>query len=414
MKLLCSEIIKFYKNNNALLISEILFLSLMVASLPSIEAPKNIFLVFFVITATIRQLKTPSLHVWGSWDYLFISFIGCALLSTIFPGYPSGEAWGGFRVLLTYTSVGWLISRSNYSNKQITWLFWLTILSALPPLSWGFLELFYFHSKNDLQLHSVGHVNHSAIYLTIIFGAATGAALSKWKNSKAIFKICMSILVPILYFGLIISQSRGALGVGFLLAATIIIISECDLKIKKIGFSLLLLSSLLTFLIGAQVIQKQKYNEAHNDVLAGRAQLWNVIFETSRSHPLLGIGMNNWKLIKLEDLKKSVEKRGENFIPENYYLGAKHAHSLYLGALLERGFIGLMSVISLMTFWLITLIRTFKDNRKNFQFEYLWMGSLSAWFATFLIGTVNSTFHHEHAILACILLSLQISYKKNN
>ena len=41
---------------------EFIFLSLMVASLPSLEAPKNIFLVSFVSIATIRQLKNIQLQ----------------------------------------------------------------------------------------------------------------------------------------------------------------------------------------------------------------------------------------------------------------------------------------------------------------------------------------------------------------
>jgi hypothetical protein len=41
---------------------------------------------------------------------------------------------------------------------------------------------------------------------------------------------------------------------------------------------------------------------------------------------------------------------------------------------------------------------------------YFWAGSLSAWITTFGIGIVNSTFHHEHAILAMILLGLHLSF----
>ena len=45
----------------------------------------------------------------------------------------------------------------------------------------------------------------------------------------------------------------------------------------------------------------------------------------------------------------------------------------------------------------------------------LWGGSFSAFVVTFGSGLVNSTLHHEHALLAFIFLSLHLIYlKKNN
>ena len=49
---------------------------------------------------------------------------------------------------------------------------------------------------------------------------------------------------------------------------------------------------------------------------------------------------------------------------------------------------------------------------KNKESIRLWSGSLSAWVATFGIGFVNTTFHHEHAILACIFLGIYLSYTR--
>ena len=40
---------------------------------------------------------------------------------------------------------------------------------------------------------------------------------------------------------------------------------------------------------------------------------------------------------------------------------------------------------------------------------YLWGASLSAWIVTCGVGVVNSTFHHEHAILAFLFLGLHLS-----
>jgi len=104
----------------------------MVLSLPSLEAPKNIFLISFVMVAFCRQLTTKDLHQWNAWDSMFLSIVLSALMSSIFAGMHTGAEWKGFRVLLTYALTGWLISRAKYSPKETSFIFATAILATLP------------------------------------------------------------------------------------------------------------------------------------------------------------------------------------------------------------------------------------------------------------------------------------------
>jgi hypothetical protein len=81
---------------NKLKFLELTFLSLFLAFLPSLEAPKNIFLGSYLIIALYRQSQLPS-SKWGIWDWVFLSLIASSLLSALFPFIATGSEWKGFR-----------------------------------------------------------------------------------------------------------------------------------------------------------------------------------------------------------------------------------------------------------------------------------------------------------------------------
>jgi O-antigen ligase len=401
-----------------LLTFDIVMLILMIVSLPSVEAPKNIFLVGYLIARLVTEIKEFRNGIWNwkSWDNIFLAIVFSALLSTLFAGFSGLEEWKGFKVLLTAILTGWLISRTNYNKEQYQLLFKLIILSTIPPLIWGGWEYLVTHSKKTLEIHSVGHVNHSAIYLAIIFGSCLAWFLSKFekKEQSSAFKlsrIFLGFLSFIFFISLIIGQSRGAFLVGIFLGLCIFILLSKKKIIKVIGILTILSTVLFIFLLNTGIVQKQiSYQENHN-VLSYRDRVWNVSIEASHFHPLLGIGMSNWHFITLDQLKKSVESRGGTFNSDKYGFPG-HAHNLYLSALVERGIIGLIVTLLFMFAWIKMLIKTFNWARKSHETIFLWGGAFSAWVVTFGVGLVNTTFHHEHAILACLLLGIYLSYAR--
>ncbi len=395
---------------NKLKALELALLGLMVLALPSLEAPKNIFLVFYVVVALFRQVSTKSTS-WQFWDWLFLLCIGSALLSAMFAGITPGDEWKGFRVLVTYVSVGWLISRANYSKTEMAWLFSAAVIGVIPPLIWGYCQYLWLHTKRDLQLHSVGHVNHSAIYVAILFGASIGASLSLWQSASVKMRIVLLSLSASLLLSLFVGDSRGALGVGVLLALVLITVLSRQTKMKWFAYGILASAALLAVALHPSVVTKQLGLQKQDLILSYRDKVWNVSLEASRFYPLLGVGLDNWKLIKPEDIQKSVEARHQTYDAKNYYF-AGHSHNLYLTALVERGYIGLSVLLLLMLAWVRQLYKSFALTRSDVTAAYLWAGSFSAWLVTFGVGTVNTTLHHEHGILAFLFLGLYLSYSR--
>jgi hypothetical protein len=110
----------YFKNKLKFL--ELIFLSLFLAFLPSLEAPKNIFLASYLILALYRQSQSPALK-WSSWDWVFLSLILSSFLTTLFPGIAGGSEWKGFRGILLWITFGWTLSRSDYNFEEKKYLF---------------------------------------------------------------------------------------------------------------------------------------------------------------------------------------------------------------------------------------------------------------------------------------------------
>ena len=404
------------RTKNLLGVLDLVMLSLMIVSLPSVEGPKNIFLVFYLITRILTECLTfnqEKFH-WSHWDSMFLTIVVTALLSTIFAGMPHLEEWKGYKVLLTAILTGWFLSRARYKQENYQFLFKLIVLSTLPPLIWGLYENLVIHSRETLEIHSVGHVNHSAIYLVMIFGAALSWFLSSLNIKKETLQkkfqaILLGMLSLLFFISLIIGQSRGAFGIGVILGLSLMILLGKNKKTRLIGLACIIGILLLTVLLKTNIVQKQIRNTDNNNVLAFRDRVWNASLEASRFSPMLGIGMSNWHFINLDQLKQSVEDRGETFDAEKYYFPG-HSHNFYLTALVERGILGLIVTFIFMLAWIASLIKNFGRAKRSNEEIFLWAGSFSAWVATFGIGLVNTTFHHEHAILACLFLGLYVSY----
>ncbi len=398
----------YFKNKLKFL--ELIFLSLFLAFLPSFEAPKNIFLAGYLVVALYRQSQTPS-SKWSAWDWVFLSLISSSFLSALFPFVTGGSEWKGFRGVLLWIIFGWALYRSDYNFDEKKRLFIFAIIGAFPPLFWGLVEFSVFHSKESLQLHSVGHVNHSAIYLCMMAGTSLALLLNQLQTTKYKYIFITALLFVLLLSSVIISESRGAFGIVFLLIFSIFLSSMQSVKFKKISLTLLtIFLASIVFIKPASVIEKQINYQNSHDILSQRDKVWRAAFEVARLNPILGIGNGNWNHIHIDQIKYAIESRGETFNAEDFALKWHHPHNIYLSNLVDRGILGFTIFLNFMFIWLITLINSYKKFNQDSKAMLFIMGSFSAWMSIFGIGFVNTTFHHENALLALFFLGLHLSY----
>lgn len=115
--------------------------------------------------------------------------------------------------------------------------------------------------------------------------------------------------------------------------------------------------------------------------------------------------MSNYSLIRPEEVARWRAEAGRPFDAERHVQSA-HGHSLYVNALAERGIVGAGVLFAVLGAWLLWLVR-FRPRAGAADEDWrLWSGAASAWFVTVVAGLGNTTLHHEHGILAVLLLGL--------
>lgn len=389
---------------------EFLLLTGLFISVPLLEAPKNIFWILFIATWLANRVRANDFGGrWDGWDSLIAIWIASGFFISAFAGLPSSE-WGGANDILRYASILWAIKRSGYTRNELYWLLWVVITSTMIALAQGLWARYVAHTEKALELHSVGHVNHSAIYLAISFGAALAFALSYWRRFAWPVRSLLSVIVLILALSIFLSASRAAVMMTLVFS---VIVGIAWLRRSRFPLPILLAIgatlSTAAYVGQVEVVQKQEGNIKAGNVLAHRDVIWNTALVAWKKYPVFGVGMHNYNQISMAKVKTWVEESGKPYI-ESEYGGISHAHSLYFNTLAERGLAGSAVLLAVLASWLYWLIRHYpRREAENLEWA-LWGASLSAWLTTTGIGLVNTTLHHEHAILAVILLGLWLAY----
>ena len=118
--------------------------------------------------------------------------------------------------------------------------------------------------------------------------------------------------------------------------------------------------------------------------------------------------MDNYSLISQERVRNWRLEAGEEYDAARY-VQFPHAHNLFVNALAERGIVGFAVLAAVLLAWFVALIRRRPRERASDLACLAWGGAASAWIVTVMAGMVNTTLHHEHGLLAALLLGLWLS-----
>lgn len=383
-------------------------LAAILIALPLVEAPKNILTVAYLLAFVVRSILVGGVAggAWSRYDTAFAFALFSASVSGV-QGY-AGDVHGVARIVL----LAWAASRAPLSTLAAPVLVWSASAGVVVGIGIGAAP-FIAGAREYLELPSVGHVNQSALFIALM----AVAVLGWWVQASAAGRAGRFALVAVLavsWLALLSGGSRGAVVAAAISAAVVAAVVAIQLRRrvwKVLCPALLGVLALCAVVAVFGVFTPEASGRKLTPggllkaaSLSDRVRHWNLALEGWRQRPILGWGPDSFQSLRVEDACRWRSERGEA-CDASKYLDQKHAHSLYAATLVERGVLGVVSLLVLLTVWLQSLLR----DLSRAAWSWLWPASAAGLGITTLAGFFNTTLRVEHGSLALLWFGLWIA-----
>jgi len=394
------QFISYIKEQDA----KFIFLALMLIVLPNLEAPKNLFAVLFVVSWIFISKRDKN---WGGgWkliDTIFLLWILADIAIGINAIVVHNQPASGSKDIIKFVLVGWVVSRSSFTIRQMIDLCVIAIIFTVIPLAYSYLNC---SGGTCVELNSVGHVNHTAIYLLIVYTISLSLLIFNFKNIGNFLRTILVLTSVVLFYVVIDTHSRAASGLIAIVTLIAMLYSIyhyrswCSLII-----SILLISLASIILVYDPPAVVNKFINGSN--LTGdspRQKIRNFAYYVFKIDPILGTGIGNFPNFGHDDIKDLVIQ-DKGVYDKNQFMPYAHPHNTYL-VYLTGGGVLLFSIFS--WFWLHIMQIIYRINKESNE-KWLVFNGISVVMIVLGIGWVNTTLAHEHALITMFVLGFLIS-----
>ena len=378
--------------------------------LPALEAPKTVFLCLFYALGLFSIWKSRERYHWQNDDTLLVFWMLSGFVVALFAGIHYKE-WGGATDVLKLAMFLLVLKNMVFAEKLRQTIGMLILVSSLLATAEGLWQLFVTKQQSALELHSVGHVNHSAIYLGLNFALALAMTLVLKQSNSLVSKAFVVSCLLITAVCIVLSNSRATI-----LTVAVIPITFGLIWWKRSKLPLLVLATTICvasiglYFVNAPVVQKHVQRTAQGSYFQGsylgeRLAIWNSGLLAWRHHPVFGLGIKNFSRASTELQTEWLAEEGKTFV-EGKYLAYAHAHNFYLSTLAEQGLFGF--TITFMVLGRIGFL-LYKNRPRLADSDSYWCSWLAAFGAIQVVlvnGLLNTTLHSEHGLLALLLIGL--------
>jgi O-antigen ligase len=388
-------------------------LGIFLFTLPLVEAPKNLAIGVYFAMWSVHVANTRDFGGrWDRFDSAFLAVLASAVLSGL-AGY-AGDVSGVIRVV----GMAWLVKRAPFEKKQVPALAaaaGLGLLIAIPMGAVPFLR----GARLFLELPSVGHVNQSALYIAIMAAAAFGWWLQRAQAAKEGWRRWLLASFATLFCSaLLVGASRAAiLAAAVAMAAIVVgtrrraapspagpILRNAIITLAVLAATVAALTAMAPDLSHRKLTPEKLLTTFTTQI---RMQHWRIGVEAWRERPWLGWGPDSFQRITVKEVCDWRSRRGEACDPARY-ASTKHAHSLYVATLAERGLLGVAALALLLVAWAHALWRTARDAAG----WPLWVASAASFVVVVVGGLLTTTLRVEHGSLALLWLGLWLAERR--
>jgi hypothetical protein len=398
-----NSLFNYVKSQNVIFI----YLALLLIFLPSFEALKNLFVILLVFTWAFVARRDNNLG--GKWrviDTIFLFWIIFDIIIGINAVVNLDLPANGSKDIIKFILVGWAVSRLSRDKKQMIFLTVTTVIFATIPLIESYYELANNGRRVFIELNSVGHVNHTAIYLLISYVLSSSILVLQFNKIGHTLKSTLLVTTLVLAYVVVDTNSRAASGI--LVIFTLLLMSYAVYFYKN---SKLTLATILFVLLSVILITNNPppvVNKfIHGTDLIGdspRSKIRSHVYYTYKTHPLLGVGFGNYVHFGHEEIKDAVIK-DKGYYDASQFLPSAHPHNIYYTYLVSGGMV-MLSVF--IWFWLHIVQIIFRVNKQS-DSDYLVLSSVGVVLTILGAGWVNTTLAHENALVSMFVLGMLIS-----
>ena len=366
------------------------FLLVMLFTLPVTEGLKQISLTLFVLVGIYICVKEKRQFKFDVTNVSFFIFFLATFISCLVNGVSPSRVLDPLRCMLFF-----FVARTVGTEKiNFKFMFYALFAGFIVAFIPACIEKF---SDPDpeafLILKSIGHVNHSAIYIFLIF--LTALLFISNKNKNRSINISISIICIL---ALAIAGSRST---AYMIPLVSVLIFSYLIYKKEVSFKLSLTLYILfcvvfftyLYITVAFTADERIYDQMSKGVQGGefRFLIFESAFKTWQDNIFFGIGSGNFKSIDLT-----------HFFPQSAKAHVSHAHNTFLTFLTEKGIIALLAYLVFQLSLFIKFIKNFRQN------SIVFLALLMLVFQN-VISLVNTTFHHENALLMLLFWALALS-----
>ncbi|TXK96989.1 hypothetical protein BMR02_10680 [Methylococcaceae bacterium HT1] len=376
--------------------------------LPIREFPKLLFVLLFLFSSLYVHVRKNTWRQYDFLDYLLLIWGLSGFIIAYFSPFEHKE-WNGAISNLFIPLILLFTRHTDFSQKSILLILISTLVGTVIAATEGIWQLTN-HQEMTLMLHSVGHSNHSAIFLCINFAIASAFCLTLARKSPFKFYLALFSLLFII-FSMLYTESRGSAITMFFIG-----LSSSFFWLKKSKKPFLIAAITVLLLTGslfygkAPIIEKTLHQTSNGQLILERQRIWNSSLLIWRHNPVFGIGIKNYgeadENIQRHWLAEENRQFSDDFLP---YI---HGHSLYFNTLAEQAILGVIIIFSVLLKIALSL-KTYYPRLESSDFSWLlWLSTFGSLQVVIINGLVNTTLRVEHGLLFAIITGLWLSFTK--